>query len=443
MSTIDPSLLESIFSITYSYAPDPGDTISYTRARVNINNVDTINCRSLNYSNIQFGDASGNLFVGDVAGCNSTLTSNCTGIGEESMDFLTGGSNVTGLGFSSLRNTASLTRVIAIGTFAGDSNSNVADTVIIGDSAARNLSSATSNVIIGSGAGASLTGGTNNILIGAGVDPVVGSNNNVFNIGNTISGITGSTIYTAGAIRAGGDIQIKSGDSFTIYSPGSPDVTRSRYTTDTNGRTYFQTLSDFAFTQIGTGSTNTILTISSGTGGDVFSVDGTISATSFQGNNLSIAGTISATSFQGNNLSIGGTISASTMVGKGTIPIGGIIMWSGDISSIPTGWALCDGTNGTPNLLDRFIIGAGGSYAVGTISGSSTQTLSVSNLPPHSHDATVLTAGYVASYNNDSEIMSVNRSNGTFTYSTATTGSGTAFSILPPYYALAYIMRTV
>ena len=54
----------------------------------------------------------------------------------------------------------------------------------------------------------------------------------------------------------------------------------------------------------------------------------------------------------------------------GTIPVGGIIMWSGSIASIPTGWALCDGNNGTPNLTDRFVVGAGSVYAVDGTGGS-------------------------------------------------------------------------
>jgi len=48
-----------------------------------------------------------------------------------------------------------------------------------------------------------------------------------------------------------------------------------------------------------------------------------------------------------------------------TIPVGGIIIWSGSIASIPTGWALCNGSSGTPDLRSKFIVGAGGVYAVG------------------------------------------------------------------------------
>lgn len=54
----------------------------------------------------------------------------------------------------------------------------------------------------------------------------------------------------------------------------------------------------------------------------------------------------------------------------GIIPIGGIIMWSGAQNAIPQYWQLCDGTNGAPDLRDRFIVGAGNNYTVGATGGS-------------------------------------------------------------------------
>jgi hypothetical protein len=66
-----------------------------------------------------------------------------------------------------------------------------------------------------------------------------------------------------------------------------------------------------------------------------------------------------------------------------SVPTGGIIMWSGSIASIPAGWFLCDGANGTPNLTNRFVVMAGGAYAVGA-SGGSTDAIVVS----HTHTAT-------------------------------------------------------
>lgn len=78
---------------------------------------------------------------------------------------------------------------------------------------------------------------------------------------------------------------------------------------------------------------------------------------------------------------------------NGQIPIGGIILWSGSIASIPTGWALCNGASGTPNLQDRFVVGAGGAYAVGATGGADTVALTTAQLPAHTHgDGTLATS---------------------------------------------------
>jgi hypothetical protein len=72
-------------------------------------------------------------------------------------------------------------------------------------------------------------------------------------------------------------------------------------------------------------------------------------------------------------------------------------MWSGSIASIPSGWVLCNGQNGTPDLRDRFVIGAGGSYSPGSAGGSTTlstsvsvngHTLTVDEIPGHQHTFT-------------------------------------------------------
>ena len=86
----------------------------------------------------------------------------------------------------------------------------------------------------------------------------------------------------------------------------------------------------------------------------------------------------------------------SEFIAGALVPIGGIIMWSGSVATIPSSWALCNGTNGTPNLQDRFLVGAGSGYAVGATGGSANATLvshshtgtTGNDAPDHSHGIT-------------------------------------------------------
>ena len=144
-----------------------------------------------------------------------------------------------------------------------------------------------------------------------------------------------------------------------------------------------------------------------------------------------------------------------------TIPAGLISMWSGSIGSIPAGWYLCDGSNGTPNLTDRFVIGAGSAYAVNGTGGVSSITLTTNNLPAHTHTATVTDPGHIHGsggfYGGGGPQPSPGSGATTCVGGTAivipsattgisvansSTGSGTSFSILNPYYALAFIQKS-
>jgi hypothetical protein len=145
-----------------------------------------------------------------------------------------------------------------------------------------------------------------------------------------------------------------------------------------------------------------------------------------------------------------------------TIPAGLISMWSGSIGSIPVGWYLCDGSNGTPNLTDRFVIGAGSAYAVNGTGGVSSVTLTTNNMPAHTHTATsvVTDSGHTHNYTSASGsggqgftgagVGNAINNNTTTTATTgitvattnASAGSGTSFSILNPYYALAFIQKS-
>lgn len=146
------------------------------------------------------------------------------------------------------------------------------------------------------------------------------------------------------------------------------------------------------------------------------------------------------------------------------VPSGGIIMWSGAIGAIPSGWYLCDGNNGTPNLKDRFIVGAGNNYAVGATGGADSVTLDWNQIPSHAHAFSGTTSG-AGSHNHNIElgggisgglntggagnflgtsstaISAVGDHTHTFSGTTGSAGSGASHENRPPFYALAYIMK--
>lgn len=113
-------------------------------------------------------------------------------------------------------------------------------------------------------------------------------------------------------------------------------------------------------------------------------------------------------------------------------------MWSGSIASIPQGWALCDGNNNTPDLTDRFIVGAGTSYSVDETGGENTVVLTTGQLPAHSHSVLLKTGASSGSLNIGATSFSHST---TSLQSTGTQGSNQAHENRPPYYALAFIMK--
>lgn len=71
------------------------------------------------------------------------------------------------------------------------------------------------------------------------------------------------------------------------------------------------------------------------------------------------------------------------------VPAGAIMMWFGSTESVPAGWALCNGANGTPDLRGRFPVGAGTDYTLGQTGGEAKHTLTASETPSHAHSLTV------------------------------------------------------
>lgn len=158
------------------------------------------------------------------------------------------------------------------------------------------------------------------------------------------------------------------------------------------------------------------------------------------------------------------------------VPSGAILMWSGTIATIPSGWYLCDGTNGTPNLTNKFIIGADaddGGAAKTSITGSATQTGGSKDaiVVEHSHGlsaattstTTSLTGTFKAGKPNGATgivsgvfgqadggdgsqatgaLYTINANhNHTLSGNTDSAGSSGTNANLSPYFALAYIMK--
>ncbi len=186
--------------------------------------------------------------------------------------------------------------------------------------------------------------------------------------------------------------------------------------------------------------------------GSALDVNGTVTASGLTVNgtaNLNGAVTASTLNVSG-AATVGGAMSASTFTGGGTIPVGVIVMWSG--ATAPTGWALCDGGTYsgkiTPDLRGRFVISSGNPSrdgAVGSVGGNANITLSVAQMPSHSH-------GYLDAFFSENQGLSdtwtgskngVDNDNSLFyrNGTTASQGSGSSIDIRPPFYVLAFIMR--
>ena len=199
-----------------------------------------------------------------------------------------------------------------------------------------------------------------------------------------------------------------------------------------------------------------------GSSGDPFTVAGTLVS----------SGTLDVTGA----FKLDGTAGASGQVllsaGTGTptwgsgFPSGGIIMWSGTIATIPSGWLLCNGSSGTPDLRNRFIIGAysdDSGTAKTTVTGTSTQTGGTKDaiVVSHTHTATSTvtdpghfhftntTVGGGSGFYGGQNAGGSSSGNNSDTKTTgitvatinSTEGSSGTNQNLPPYYALAFIMK--
>ena len=183
-------------------------------------------------------------------------------------------------------------------------------------------------------------------------------------------------------------------------------------------------------------------------------------------NSPSFTGTPTApTATAGTNTTQLATTAFATAAASAAFPVGGIILWSGSVAAIPATWQLCNGTNGTPDLRDKFVVGAGSAYAVNATGGTAD-----SIVVAHTHTGT--TGGQSANHTHGTTFNRTNKSgnatnfmltdpnagaennNGQTTlttggvssdhahsFTTASTGGSGTNTNLPPYYALCYIQK--
>jgi len=295
---------------------------------------------------------------------------------------------------------------------------------------------------------------------------ITGGNISVTNLSGTLTTASQPNITSVGtltSLNVSGSIAASGGLNGTLSTAAQPNITSVGTLTSlavSGGIT--GTLSTAAQPNITSVGTLTSLAVSGG-------ITGTLSTAAQP--NITAVGTLSSLSVSGTS-TLAGTVTAPTAA-NGTsntqvattafvanslttvIPSGVIVMWSGSVASIPAGWFLCNGGNSTPDLRDRFVVGAGSTYSP-TATGGSANAVVVS----HTHTATsvVTDPGHAHSYNAPSgtddggfsgsvvdNIISATTGTAvtgiTVSTTVASTGSSGTNANLPPYYALAYIMK--
>lgn len=157
-------------------------------------------------------------------------------------------------------------------------------------------------------------------------------------------------------------------------------------------------------------------------------------------------------------------LATTAFVQSTVFPSGAIVLWSGAIETVPNGWALCNGENGTPDLRNRFVVGAGSTYAVDATGGSAdavvvshTHTINETSLTGSLqrvsetwHEVGVASGVFTkqSGFNAQGTPSSTDNSStgainfdATHTHTAASAGESGTNKNLPPYYALAYIMK--
>ena len=276
------------------------------------------------------------------------------------------------------------------GHVAGDLTGNVTATTLTGNlsgnshttvSRATNFSSA--NVVITGGyinnlANISGTLATTTTLNSVNTYSTNFSSGNILVTGGTLTGLTNFST----AVGQSTDFSTSN-----IHATGGTLIDLTLFSGTTGQATNFNTSNIHA-----TGGNVTGLTAFSGTTGqatnfsasNVLIASGNVSNVNGVNNTFTTANLVNstATTKTANDVS---TAIATTAFVHAVLPTGIIVMWNSTAASIPLGWQLCNGTNGTPDLRDRFIVGAAGTYTPGDTGGAASVTLSAATMPIHTH----------------------------------------------------------
>ena len=277
---------------------------------------------------------------------------------------------------------------------------------------------------------------------------------------NTYSLPTASTTVLGGVKIDGTTITINNGvisgassvpTSITVANEGADTTCFPLFTTAATGDLAPKTVTSLKLNsssgQLEAGSFKK----TGGTSSEFLKADGSIDSTTYLSSNPSYAlndlSNVDATTNLANGKILKYDLSTTSWIladdsggsgsGGGNVAVGSVMMWSGSVATIPTGWQLCDGTNGSPDLRDKFVVGAGSTYAVDDTGGSKDAVV-----VEHKHTTSV--DNHLLFDGSGSQNISYGGAGGypaqTFTMNNEGV-SGTDKN-LPPYYALCYIYCT-
>ena len=232
-----------------------------------------------------------------------------------------------------------------------------------------------------------------------------------------------------------GDVSFSDGSQLDIQTSSTSDYVLRL--TDSAVASYDWTFPNTTTIQLSTNtsSNKTLNVTNAGSGTFGITAEGTITAATFSGSGASLTN-IPAANITGTLPAIDG----SNLTGIVAVPSGMIMIWSGAANAIPSGYTLCDGNNSTPDLRDRFVVGAQNAYNVGNTggatSGSDTVNISFSISGTTGGPSTTGAAGGF-------QTSIGARENHTHSFSGSGSDSDTVtIATLPPYYALCYVMKT-